>query len=355
LPNGVNLSQPKRHGLLTIDKFYTPRNLAAMSQLWNTIHRVQDGALAAHLAFVFTSLYQRVTRLSEFRFWGGSGNTARFNVPFVFNESNVFLTFERKARTICDHLATTASHFRGSSIVVNGTATRLDYLPDESVDFVFTDPPFGANINYSEMNLLWESWLNDFTNPKNEAIVNRVQGKDVAEYGRLMSQSLSECYRVLRRKHWLVIMFMNTSASVWSALRGAIVKSGFEIRQVDSFDKHHSTFKQFVSENAAGEDLVIHCYKPERPTMTRRSGDTLTAEDSVRAFLRSADAKSRIRVYLHVGRAQEVDFRQLYSEWMAGCVKAGISPLGFAEFRCLVEEHLKSATSSRRPRVYDAD
>ena len=100
LPEGVNLNQPRKHGLTSIEKLYTSRNLSAMSHLWKGIHRLAEPRLASSLAFVFTSLYQRVTRLSEFRFWGGSGNTAHFNVPFIFNEANVFVTFERKAASI---------------------------------------------------------------------------------------------------------------------------------------------------------------------------------------------------------------------------------------------------------------
>jgi DNA modification methylase/transcriptional regulator with XRE-family HTH domain len=354
LPHGVNLSQPRRHGLSSIDRFYTQRNLAAMSHLWKVIHRVEDVELAAHLAFVFTSLYQRVTRLSEFRFWGGSGNTARFNVPFVFNEANVFVTFERKARTIQDHLATTATHYQGSPVVMNGSATNIHALPNESVDFIFTDPPFGANINYSEMNLLWESWLGDFTDASDEAVVNRVQGKDVDAYGRLMLRSLEECYRVLRPDHWLVLMFMNTSASVWKALRSAILEAGFEIRHVECFDKQHATFKQFVSENAAGEDLVIHCYKPEHRSQgtsaAPASDDASSPFESVHSFLRSIDVAQRVRVYLHVGREQEVDVKQLYSEWMARAVRNGVASLNFADFRSLVEEHLKSTSEPPRKR-----
>ncbi|MGB1287538.1 MAG: DNA methyltransferase, partial [Aggregatilineales bacterium] len=96
LYEGINLNQPIRHGIDRIDKFYTARNLLAMNRLWYAINRFENDDIASFLAFVFTSLYQRVTRLSEFRFWGGSGNTARFNVPFIFKEANVFTTFERK-------------------------------------------------------------------------------------------------------------------------------------------------------------------------------------------------------------------------------------------------------------------
>ena len=212
LPDGVNLGQPRRQGLTSVDRLYTPRNLAAMSHLWRAIHEFEDADTAAFLAWVFTSLYRRVTRLSEFRFWGGSGNTARLNVPFIFDEPNVFVSFERKARTIVDHLVTTGATYSGRSVVMNGSATDLSWLPDSSIDLIFTDPPFGANINYSEMNLLWESWLGRTTDTAEEAIVNRFQSKGLDEYRKLMLRSLEEAHRVLRPGHWMLLVFMNSSA-----------------------------------------------------------------------------------------------------------------------------------------------
>jgi len=341
LPDGVNLNQPKRHGLDRIDRFYTPRNLAAMSHLWRTIHRVEDAELAAHLAFVFTSLYQRVTRLSEFRFWGGSGNTAHFNVPYISNESNVFVTFARKARTIQDHLETTAAGYTGRAAIVQNTATNLDYLPDASVDFIFTDPPFGANINYSEMNFLWESWLGRFTDATHEAIVNRVQNKSVADYERLMVQSLSECYRVLRPGHWMLVVFMNTNAKVWEAIRTAIRQAGFDLKAADIFDKQHGTFKQFVSENAAGFDIVFHCQKP----LVRCAAETpvpKSATESINDFLSSVDFDRAIATYLHVNRGDEVDFKLLYSEWIANTALDVTRAIDFPQFRSIVQQWIKA-------------
>ncbi len=344
LPDGVNLSQPKRHGLDRIDKFYTARNLAAMSALWRAIHRVPRTDLAAHLAFVFTSLYQRVTKLSEFRFWGGSGNTARFNVPFIFNEANVFVTFERKARSIEDHLRTTATHYTARSLVLNGSATDLGLLPDSSIDLIFTDPPFGANINYSEMNLLWEAWLGAFTNAKDEAIMSRSQGKTVDDYQRLMTKSLSECFRVLRPGHWMLLVFMNSSGRVWEALRQSILDAGFSIERADSFDKQHGTFKQFVSANTAREDLVLHCRKSGTPVANSTAKGFVSAEDSVRRFLASADLDHTRTVFLHVDRPEELDVRKLHSEWLAAAMVDGVKPVDLTAFRQLVLERLRTLT-----------
>jgi len=348
LPDGVNLRQPKHHGIVRVDQFYTARNLAALSHLWKTAHRLADPQLAAHVAFVCTSLYQRVTRLSEFRFWGGSGNTARFNVPFISNETNVFITFERKARTICDHLEATATHYRGRALVVNGSATALDLLPDESIDVVFTDPPFGANINYSEMNILWEAWLNRFTDTTNEAIINRFQDKDVASYQELMTASLRECYRVLKPGRWLLLVFMNSASSVWRALRESITEAGFEIVQVDIFDKQHGTFKQFVSDNTAGYDLVLHCRKMERKSRRRQRVPRSLAD-----FLASADLENLRTVYLHVGREDELDVRRLYSEWVAKAMISGDAVIDLPAFREAVAQELRTR-GTREPKTRGA-
>jgi 16S rRNA G966 N2-methylase RsmD/transcriptional regulator with XRE-family HTH domain len=337
LPEGVNLRQPARHGLDRIDKFYTPRNLVAMSHLWQAIHRVEDTNLAGYLAFAFTSLYQRVTQLSEFRFWGGSGNTARFNVPYISNEANVFLTFERKARTILDHLRTTAATYQARCVVVRGSATHMDYLSDNSIDLIFTDPPFGANINYSEMNILWESWLGEFTDTDQEAIINKVQGKDVTAYQDLMAASMRECYRVLRPGHWMLLVFMNSSKEVWNALREAIVGAGFAIRKSDIFDKQHGTFKQFVSENTAGFDLVLHCQKPDERRSTTAFDPAATAA-SLHAFLGHYSGNLPTQVYLHVGRDTEIDYRRLYSEWLSSSLAGQSELVDFAEFRKIAQE-----------------
>lgn len=345
LPDGVNLNQPKRHGLDSIDRFYTPRNLIAMVALWEEIRRIPDPDLARSVAFAFTSLYQRVTRLSEYRFWGGSGNTANFNVPYISNEANVFVTFLRKAKSIADHYATTAEQYTGHSIVRTGSATDLSFLPDNSVDFVFTDPPFGANINYSEMNILWEAWLGDRTDAREEAIVSRSQGKDVAEYERLMRQSLCETYRVLRSGHWMVLVFMNSSEKVWTALSNAIRGAGFEIANVSVFDKQHGTFKQFVSDNAAGSDVMIHCRKPT--ISARKHTESSEAEGlGVRSFLQQRNGPIPRLPYIHVSRETDIDYRTLYSEYTAKALGRRQGFVDFSIFRDSIAREIETVADA---------
>jgi adenine-specific DNA methylase len=98
------------------------------------------------------------------------------------------------------------------------------------VDYVFTDPPFGGNINYSEMNFLWESWLRQHTNTRDEAIMNAVQGKGADEYRALLTRAFHECCRVLKDEGWMTVIFHNSSREVWAALQAAIGDAGFAVR-----------------------------------------------------------------------------------------------------------------------------
>ena len=338
IPDGVNLNQPKRHGLDTIESFYTPRNLAACAAIWGEIKRIRDPELAVAVGFAFTSLYRRVTRLSEYRFWGGSGNTANFNVPQIWNETNVFITFERKAKSIADHFVTTAQEYKGRCAIRTGSATELSFLPDHSIDFIFTDPPFGRNINYSEMNILWESWLGAYTDSKEEVIINRTQGKTVEDYQELMTRSLSEAYRVLRPNHWMVLIFMNSSEKVWRALQSSIQYAGFKIEKVAIFDKQHGTFKQFVSVNTAGSDLMLHCRKPAHAFINTTSSSPDILE--VLEFMESQKTAIPVFPFLHVNREAEIDYRTLYSRYIARAIRRCSGVVSFAKFRSDASKYL---------------
>ena len=80
------------------------------------------------------------------------------------------------------------------SFLSTGSAASLA-LPSESLDYIFTDPPFGGNLMYSELNFHWESWLRVTTNNVSEAIENSVQKKGLPEYQRLMAACFSEFHR----------------------------------------------------------------------------------------------------------------------------------------------------------------
>lgn len=342
-PIGINTKQPIAVGIDSVDKAYFTRALYAYAFLWNEAMKWPNEAIRKKLLFTLTSLYQRITKFSEFRFWGGSSNTANYNVPHIINEQNVFRTFERKAKTIYLYFQSEGVFDDRNCRVFTSSACSLPGIPDNSIDYIFTDPPFGANINYSEMNFLWESWLQNYTDNTEEAIVNRIQGKDTSDYGHLLSKAFIEMKRVLKKDAWLTVMFHNSSDKIWRELQTAITSAGFEIKGILTFDKKHGTFKQFVSENAVGYDLVLNCQATSKKCAIREVCQEEEYQD-IRVFLKERlkqRKKGEYTVhYEHVNRKDEFNFRKLYSEWLSLAVEKEKIAVNFERFRKIIQKNL---------------
>ncbi len=336
LPEGVNTRQAMNHGMDSIDKLYTIRAVWAVARLWDLAKRWPEHDVRMKLLFTVTSLYKRVTKLSEFRFWGGSSNTANYNVPMIMNEQNVFKVFRRKAKTIVNYLRSAADVNRREFCISIQSATSLVQIPDNCIDYIFTDPPFGGNINYSEMNFLWEAWLQCFTYNAEEVVINRVQRKSLEEYQALMTKALGEMYRVLKPNRWMSMAFHNSSAKVWDALYRSIIDSGFVLIGTQILDRKHATLKQLVSDNAVGYDVVLHCkkYAVDRRKTVRSSTNGV---ESVKSFIKQAikdQPEDYVVKYLHVKREKEIDYRKLYSRWLCERIsKNQVIDVNFEIFR----------------------
>ena len=160
-----------------------------------------------------------------------------------------------------------------SSVQYVGSADSLNII-DNSIDYIFTDPPFGANINYSELNSLPEPWLRVITNNAHEAIENIAQGKSAQTYRETMSQCFYEYFRVLKPGRFMTVEFSNTSASVWNSIQSALQFAGFVIANVASLDKKQGSFNAVTSTTAVKQDLVITCYKPSKEFVAQFESQT---------------------------------------------------------------------------------
>lgn len=253
LENGYNTSQPIRsNGVTFTHQFYTKRTFAILSR----IHELISGDNL--LLSWFTSSCLSTTKMNRFRFSGTGINAGTLFIPSLNWEFNPINTLRKKIN------AFDASQYggRGNSIVTVLSATNLATIADSTIDYIFIDPPFGANIMYSEVNSIWEGWLQVFTNAKEEAIVNKAQQKELFDYQRLMTKSFGEFYRILKPGRWMTIEFSNTSAAVWNSIQTALQSIGFIVANVSALDKKQGTFKAVTTTTAVRQDLIISCFKP---------------------------------------------------------------------------------------------
>ena len=223
--------------------------------------------------------------MNKFRFSGTGTTSGTFYISSLNREFNVLNTLRRKISSFSQCYY----NGRNNSLVNLISATNLN-ISNNKIDYIFVDPPFGANIMYSELNSLWESWLHIRTDNTKEAIVNKTQNKTLFDYQTLMNASFKEFYRVLKPGKWLTMEFSNTSASVWNSIQNALQGVGFIIANVAALDKKQGSFKAVTTTTAVKQDLIISCFKPSEKLLAhfenmRQSDDNQNIFVSTQSFI----------------------------------------------------------------------
>lgn len=313
--------------------FYFPRTLAVLSRLSSEARKASHH-LRIHLLGLLTSVAFAATHLYKYRTTGG-GQPAGNNlyIPALIKEQNVLAALRRKLKDLVAAEREKMSWHR-SALVSTASTSDLRGIPDASVDYVFVDPPFGANIMYSESSFLWESWLRVRTNQRPEAIVNSTQQKGLPEYQAIMTACFRELLRILKPGRWMTVEFHNSQNAVWTSIQEALGHAGFVVADVRTLDKKQGTFKQVTTAGAVKQDLIISAYRPNGGLEARfklEAGNEDGVWDFVRTHLR------QLPVFVSKNsQAEIVAERQnylLFDRMVAFHVQRGVTvPLSAAEF-----------------------
>lgn len=261
-------------GITHTHHMFIPRAAQAMGHLWERAQAHSDARIRNFLIFMVEqaipglSVLNRYQPIQQGRPGGSQVNRQLTGVYYVGAQQsectpwyNLAGKFDRLVKAFCDFKISA-----GSTAINTGTAARLP-LPDASIDYVFTDPPFGENLPYAELNFMVEAWHGVTTQAKLDAIVdrakeNRSAQKSVEDYRKLMADCFSEYFRVLKPGRWMTVVFSNTQAAVWNGLQTAMQQAGFVVANVSALDKKQGSFKAVTTAVAVKQDLVISAYKP---------------------------------------------------------------------------------------------
>ncbi len=207
-------------------------------------------------------------------------------------------------------------------------------LEDNTVDYAFVDPPFGANIPYADLAFVVEAWHGVTTHIKSEAIVNPRRGRDLLEYADVMERCFREFYRVLKPARWMTVEFSNSSNAVWLAIQEALSSAGFVVADTRVLDKTVLSQFQVTAKNAVKRDLIISAYKPA-DDVSDRVRIQAGSEEGVWAFVREhlrhlpiADKKDQ-----KLGAIRERQPGRLFDRMVAYHVARGLTvPMTAGEF-----------------------
>lgn len=244
--------------------FYTKRNLHIIATLWSKIasapKEVQNALKFLVLSYnsSHSTLMSRVVLKTKQKDFVTTG--AQSGVLYISNlpvEKNILVGLKRKIKVIYKAFSTIAES-QSEVKVIKGSSTDMMAIESESINYVFTDPPFGEYIPYSELSFLNEAWLGNVTNNKNEVIVNNSQKKSLETYEDLMEQVFSEISRVLSNDGKATIVFHSAKAEIWKALQMAYTKAGFKVTLSSVLDKLQGSFKQINSNiKVKGDPLLL--------------------------------------------------------------------------------------------------
>ena len=322
-------------GFTHLHHLFLPRAAHALAALWKRADACKDARLRNSLLFFVEQAIWNLTVLNAYRPTGFSQNQQWFKgvyyVPSQHSECSPAYILRGKLGRLTKVFASTPA--RVESTLVSTADCSAHGLPHDSIDYVFTDPPFGENIFYADLNYLVESWHGTSTRTETEAIVDRPKGKDIADYQRLMQHCFEAYRRVLKPGRWITVVFHNSRNAIWIAIQEAMLAAGFVVADVRTLDKQQGSYRQ-VTSTAVKQDLVISAYKPNGGLEDRfrlQAGTEDGAWDFIRSHLR------RLPVFVSAdGRAEVIAERQsylLFDRMVAFHVQRGVTvPLSATEF-----------------------
>jgi DNA modification methylase len=331
-------------GINHMHHFFLPRAGHAMSLLWRKATNHPDGRIRAMLLFFVEqavwglSVLNRYQPIQQGRPGGSQVNRQLTGVYYVAAQHaecspqyNLGGKLDRLVKAFRNYRTETAG-----AIINLGSAASLP-VAASTVDYIFTDPPFGENIYYADLNFMIESWHQVTTDARPEAIIDRHKKKGLPEYQHLMQRCFSEYYRVLKPGRWMTVVFSNSKAAVWNAIQVALQQAGFVVAEVTALDKVQGSYRQVTSTTAVKQDLVISAYKPNGGLEDRlnQHGPTVdSAWDFVETHLKQLPA-----VKVTSGYPQELlniverDPRRIYDRMASWFIRHGtMVPISTPEF-----------------------
>jgi adenine-specific DNA methylase len=302
LPLPENIRLPSNSDAEFYYDMFTPRQLAGLALIKREIDREQEVAVRDLLLLAWSASLAKLNKT----FLSAKGRAAsrggssifsiyRYKLAAAAVELPIWETFEGRVQNVLEakreilgfrnynkwmKRSARPIDSRTDFRVLSHDAATLDHVIEPaSVDYIFTDPPYGAFISYLDLSILWNHWLGFPVSDdaaRSETIVGGQRGNSEDHYKQSLARSIEVCLRLLKADRWFSIVFqhwdlayfatiLETADACGANLKAAITQTGDVI-----WSMHKK--KNSASVLAGEMILTFHKPRPARPARPRSAG-----------------------------------------------------------------------------------
>jgi DNA modification methylase len=278
-PKGLEL--PKGSDVETIEKLFSDKQLAQLALLKAIVKQEKNQNIRDCLMLMFSGLLTKINltyHTSKIATKDGQGDASvfryyRYRIAPIPKDIDIITYFEMRFKKVVAAKKEMEYHINNTTIsnaqILKGTATDLSFIPNESVDYIYTDPPYGKKIPYLDLSIMWNAWL-DLEVTENDYQLEAIEGgeyqKSKDEYNQLIANSIKEMYRVLKFERWLSFVFAHKDPEFWHLIIDTAESCGFEyIGAVAQKNGQTSFKKRQNSFTALSGQLIINFRKVRSP------------------------------------------------------------------------------------------
>ena len=301
------LPLPKGSDVPTAAQLFSARQTAQLALVKSLILKQENEEVRNSLLLMFSGLVTRINLTyhpSSYVQKEGGGNASafqyyRYRIAPSPTNADVMHCFELRCQKIMAAKREMEYFINRDTVhnarIIKGTATDLNFLPSESVDYIYTDPPYGKKIPYLDLSAMWNAWLDLEATEEDydlEAIEGGERKKSKDDYNQLMAQSIREMYRALKFDRWMSFVFAHKDPEFWHLIIKTAEDCGFEYAGAVPQKNGQTSFKKRQHPfTALSGQLIINFRKVRHPRVIAKANLETSVGDMVMQTVESVIAK----------------------------------------------------------------
>lgn len=211
---------------------FTSRAYYILNDLFEQAELIENDSIKKSIKLFLTSCTAQCSRLIPYRNNLSTGGPAwtmpGFWIAPMHLETNPIIHIKARSKKFINGIIALKNNYKNTtakSNVLNLSINKgFDLLPDESVDGIFFDPPYGDNVPYLEFSAIWNNFISDKIYYDEEIVVSdrKVFKSNWEKYQQDIDKTINIFSKKLKFGGKVIMTFNNINPKAWK-----IVIDGF--------------------------------------------------------------------------------------------------------------------------------